>query len=104
MSITTVLFDADGVLTLPEEFFVQAYARSRGLDPTRFDVFFKEHFPAALVGKADLKDLIRSDSQLWQWHGAAEDLLSTWFKAEDARNAPLIKVVDGLRTQGCVAT
>ena len=40
-----ILFDADGVLTLPEEVFSVVYARSHALDPQPFEDFNKDrHF------------------------------------------------------------
>src|SRR5690242_10916855 len=88
--IKAILFDADGVLTLPEEFFSQVYARSRGLDPEPFETFFKTQFPAARIGKADLKELVQQTSELWQWEGSIDDLLRLWFETEAVRNEPLL--------------
>lgn len=39
--IKAILFDADGVLTLPEEVFTTMYTKSRGLDPEPFENLFK---------------------------------------------------------------
>ena len=36
-----ILFDTDGVLTLPEEVFSVVYARSHALDPEPFEEFFR---------------------------------------------------------------
>ena len=44
MKIEAVLFDADGVLILPEEVFSVVYAKSHGLSPAPFDQFFRESF------------------------------------------------------------
>lgn len=93
MNIKAILFDADGVLALPEEFFSLVYARSRGLDPAPFEQFFKEQFPAALIGQADLKELIASDPCLWQWHGDTDQLLQLWFDTENVRNEPLLELI-----------
>lgn len=99
-NITVALFDADGVLTLPEEFFAQVYARSHGLHPDRFDKFFHEQFPAARVGKADLKDLITQNKDVWQWNDEPEKLLTQWFQAEDVRNQELIEYIQKVRSKG----
>jgi hypothetical protein len=34
-----VLFDADGVLTVPEDMFSNIYARSHGFDPAELEPF-----------------------------------------------------------------
>ncbi len=98
--IKAILFDADGVLTLPEEFFSQVYARSRGLNSQPFENFFKEQFPAARIGKADLKQLIEANPELWQWQGTVDELLELWFNTEDVRNEPLLKVIQDIRKKG----
>lgn len=98
--IRATLFDADGVLTLAEEFFSQTYARSRGMDPKSFDQFFKEQFPAARLGRADLKELIAKNQDIWQWDGQLDDLLAQWFKSEDVRNQPLLDYIQTVRAKG----
>ena len=98
--IKAILFDADGVVTLPEEFFSQVYAKSRGLDPAPFEAFFKTQFPAARIGKADLKELILNDPALWQWNGEVDELLGMWFQTENVRNEPLLKLIQEIRAKG----
>ena len=95
-----VIFDADGVLTLPEEFFSQVYARSRGLDPEPFERFFQEKFPPARIGKVDLKQLVKENQDLWQWDGNVDDLLHMWFETESVRNEPLLKLIQHVRKGG----
>lgn len=98
--IKVALFDADGVLALPEEFFSQIYARSRGLNIEPFDKFFKEEFPSARMGKADLKELIAANQDVWHWSGNVEELLAMWFQSEDVKNEPLIEVIRKVRISG----
>ncbi len=94
------LFDADGVLTLPEEVFSVIYARSRGLDIEPFDEFFKKEWDNFVTGKSDLKDHIRENPDLWQWDGMPEELLTYWFKSEDIRNDEMIESVSSIRAKG----
>lgn len=95
-----VLFDADGVLTVHEEAFSAVYARERNIDYGAFRAFFQGEFQQALVGQADLKDLIRKNEDLWQTNGKVDDLLARWFKVEDVRNEPLLRKVADLRRVG----
>lgn len=102
-----VLFDADGVLTLPEEFFSVVYARSHGLDPEPFERFFRNDWKPFVTGKADLKESIVANPGLWQWPGDADSLLAYWFEIEDVRNEELIGVIQQLKAEGircCLAT
>lgn len=100
MKVSAVLFDADGVLTLPEEVFSVMYARSRGLDAKPFENFFETEWRDFVTGKRDLKEAISENPELWQWKGDANSLLDYWFKTEDVRNEPLIALIQQLRRQG----
>lgn len=99
-NIEAVLFDADGVLTLPEEVFTVLYSKSHGLDPEPFEQFFRESWPAIVTGKKDLKESIAEKPELWQWSGNVDDLLEYWFKTENVRNDELLTVIKGLKEQG----
>ena len=95
-----VLFDADGVLTLPEEVFSVVYARSHGLDPEPFEQFFRNDWKPIVTGKADLKESIAANPDLWQWDGDTDSLLKYWFETEDVRNEELIGLIRQLSAQG----
>jgi putative hydrolase of the HAD superfamily len=95
-----LLFDADGVLTLPEEVFSVVYARSHGLDPKPFEQFFRNDWKPIVTGIKDLKESITENPELWQWQGTADELLDFWFKTEDVRNEELIAVIRELKAQG----
>src|SRR5688572_15966063 len=95
-----LLFDADGVLTLPEEVFSIVYTRSHGLDIEPFDQFFQTEWSDFVTGKRDLKEHIRDNPSLWQWDGTPDELLDYWFKSEDVRNEELIKLIESMRKEG----
>jgi FMN phosphatase YigB (HAD superfamily) len=99
MKASVVLFDADGVLTLPEEVFTVVYSKSHGLNPEPFEQFFRESWPAIVSGKKDLKESISENPQLWQWNGSADELLEYWFKTEDIRNEELFLLIRDLKEQ-----
>lgn len=98
--VKAILFDADGVLTLPEEMFSVMYSKSRGLDPMPFENFFKTEWQDFVMGNRDLKEHIRDNPNLWQWDGTPEELLELWFKSEDIRNNEMIDLVEQIRTSG----
>jgi len=100
MKSRVILFDADGVLTIPEELFSVVYAKSHGLDPEPFEVFFKTEWSDFVTGEQDLKDHIRSNPNLWHWNEEPEKLLEYWFKSEDIQNSEMIELVKALRTNG----
>ncbi len=94
-----VLFDADGVLTLPEEMFSVMYSESRGLNPEPFENFFKTQWHDIVTGKKDLKESIAENPELWQWSGTVDELLEYWFKSEDVRNDDMLALIRELRTK-----
>ena len=98
--MSTVLFDADGVLTLPEEVFSVVYAKSHGLDIEPFEQFFRNDWHPIVIGQKDLKESISENPDLWQWPGSIDDLLAYWFKTEDVRNEELAQLIRELRDQG----
>jgi len=100
MKAPVVLFDADGVLTLPEEVFSVVYARSHGLDPEPFEQFFRNDWKPIVTGKQDLKEAIKANPELWQWDGSTEDLLKYWFETEDVQNQELVEVIQKLKEAG----
>ena len=95
-----ILFDADGVLTLPEEMFSVVYAKSHGLDPMPFEYFFKTEWQDFVLGKRDLKEHIRTNNDLWHWDGSPDKLLEYWFKTEDIQNEEMIELIKKVRQSG----
>ncbi len=95
-----LLFDADGVLTLPEEVFSVVYTRSHGLDIAPFELFFKTEWEDFVVGKRDLKEHISKNPNLWQWSGTPDELLKYWFDSENIKNNEMVEIVKTLRAKG----
>ncbi len=100
MNKPIVLFDADGVLTLPEELFSVVYARSHGLDPKPFEQFFRNEWKSIATGKADLKEAIAANPDLWQWRGDIDDLLNYWFESENIQNEEVVNLARELKAKG----
>lgn len=100
MKAQVILFDADGVLTLPEEVFSVVYAKSHGFDTEPFEQFFRNDWAEIVTGKKDLKQSILENKELWRWNGSPEELLAYWFKTEDVRNDELLELVGKLRAKG----
>ena len=95
-----LLFDADGVMTLPEDYFSIVYSRSHGLDPEPFESFFRNEWHDFVIGKRDLRQHINEHPELWQWKGDADSLLKYWFEIEDIRNVELIDMIKTNRENG----
>ncbi|HEX8182616.1 MAG TPA: HAD family hydrolase [Candidatus Saccharimonadales bacterium] len=95
-----ILFDADGVLTLPEDVFSIVYARSHALDPELFEDFFRNEWQSIVTGAKDLKEHMVANPELWQWEGSVDELLEYWFKTEDVRNEELLKIIADIKGRG----
>lgn len=95
-----LLFDADGVLTIPEDMFSVVYPRTQGVDPKPIENFFKENWKSIVIGNKDLKEAIAENMDAWQWNGTIDTLLEMWFQGEDIRNEDTIDLVRSLRARG----
>ena len=95
-----ILFDADGVLTLPEDIFSNTYTKSYGLDYEPFSHFFINEWPDFVTGKRDLRQHIKDNPDLWKWNGTADELLEYWFKSEDIQNNELLEIIKTIRMSG----
>lgn len=93
------LFDADGVLVEPHEPFSHSYARRNDIQIELFRRFFREDFPAALVGQADIKDLIARHNGTWQV-GTPDEILAEWFAVENIQDEQAVDAVRELRSRG----
>jgi len=99
MSIKTILFDADGVV-INAEMFSLKYQKEFGVSNDKMLPFFTGVFKDCLVGKNDLKKVIKPYLKDWQWQGSANELLTYWFKAEHQVDKNIIKLISKLRTRG----
>ncbi len=95
-----ILFDADGVLTLPEEAFSVVYSRTHGYDPQPFEDFFQTEWREFVTGKRDLKEHIAANPDFWHWHDDPQKLIDYWCKSEDIQNSELLELIAKLRAQG----
>jgi putative hydrolase of the HAD superfamily len=98
--IKAALFDADGVVIMPEKLFSRQYAEKYGLDPESFQAFFTGEFSDAITGKADLKDLIRKHNDIWQWEQDPQELLDMWFAAENSTDRLILELIAEQRARG----
>ena len=101
MTIKAILFDADGVIILPNRFAVYL---EHELHLTRIATqdFFSGAFSECLVGRADLKQTITPFLQRWGWTASVDKFLERWFDEENVVDQRMIQVIAELRHQGFV--
>ena len=92
-----VLFDVDGVLLKPPQFFSHAYAQEKGLDRQKFDDFFAKNARDAARGTTDYKILIEANNDVWQWNGPIEELFDKWFSYENHPVTELFELINKLK-------
>lgn len=97
--IQAVVFDVDGVLSTHEQSFSRLYADQHHMDYGPFRAFFQGEFQQALVGNADLKQLIQNHPELWS-DKDVDHLLDTWFSYETNLNQSLLEAAQTLKDKG----
>lgn len=96
----TILFDLDGVLTLPEESFSVFYTSAKGYDITPFTHFFQSEWTDFVTGQKDLLQHIEDNPSFWKWDQPPRQLLDYWFEKEDVKNHELLEMVRTVRSNG----
>ena len=90
------MFDADGVV-IQSQMFSYKFAQDFDINISELDGFFKTDFQECLVGKADLKIVIKPWLKKWNWSKSVDEFLDYWFKAEHNLNFDLIENIRELR-------
>lgn len=99
MVIKGVLFDADGVIINSGKFSIE-YEEKYGVSKDELIPFFKGNFKRCIIGKGDLKELIRPWLIKWKWLGTVEEFLQFWFKAEHQIDERIVSVINQLKLNG----
>lgn len=98
MNTKCILFDADGVVINSEMFSVQYQIRF-GVSDDEMLPFFRGIFKDCLVGKADLKEVVRPYLKDWKWTGTVDEFLQFWFKTEHHIDEKMIELIKALRSK-----
>ncbi len=99
MNIKCVLFDVDGVLVHTKQFSYQ-YCELYDISIDKMLPFFKGDFQEALVGRADLLEIVKPWLPKWKWSDTPEKFLRKWFELENHVDQKVIAIVDKLRSEG----
>src|SRR2546423_4438446 len=95
-TIKAVLFDADGVVIIPNP-FVEFLERELGITPEMTREFFNGKFKDCLLGRADLKETIEPFLPEWGWRNSVDAFLKLWFQVENSVDARFVTVIRDLR-------
>ncbi len=98
--IKAIIFDADGVVIDSHRMFSILYQEKYKIPYEKMLVFFNGVFQDCIVGRADLKEVIKPFLKDWKWDGSMDELLEFWFRAEDKPNLKMIEYIKKLRGKG----
>lgn len=97
--IKAIIFDTDGMIITTDPFSVQ-YSREFGISYEKILPFFKTEFQLCLVGKADLREILKPHLKEWGWSKSVDELLEYWFKSESHIDQCLVEIIKELRQRG----
>ena len=98
--ITTIFFDADGVLIKSKHLFSEGLERDFGIDINKMLPFFTGVFRECGIGKADLKEELGKVIGDWGWKGTVEELMRYWFTTYTKIDEEMAEYVLRLRSRG----
>jgi putative hydrolase of the HAD superfamily len=98
--ITTILFDADGVLITAEKKFSDHLADDLHISLEMTTPFYKGAFKDCLIGRADLKEEIAPFLPKWGWKGSVDEFLKLWFNVEHQLDKRILDYIQTLREKG----
>jgi len=101
-TVSTVLFDADGVVITPPFRFVAYLERELNLTMEHTQEYFNGPFKDCIVGHADLKQSIAPFLPGWGWEAPLDDFLQRWLEEEHVINESMIPIIKMLRDKGVV--
>ncbi|MBI2357113.1 HAD-IA family hydrolase [Candidatus Dojkabacteria bacterium] len=94
--IRIILLDLDGVVLNEEKLFSERYSERIGVDVEDMLPFFKGDFSECLVGKKDLKKVLKKVLKLWRWQGSVDELVKYWIEEDLSINDSVVNRVKDL--------
>ncbi len=91
-----ILFDTDGVI-VHSDMWSNEYIRKSGISSETMKPFFRDIFGDCLIGKADLKEVIKPYLALWNWTRTVDEYLEEWFHYENHIDLQLLNKIQELR-------
>lgn len=96
--IKVVIFDCDGVL-LELRLFSDRYIEKYHIPPTIMMRFFETEFENIVVGKQDLKRVLKKYVQDWNWKKSIDELVNYWL-SEDVVDTRILQFINKLKQKG----
>ncbi len=93
-----ILFDADGVVILPNKF--REVLMQHGISPTQTRAFFGKEYQKCLIGKQTLKSCLPRHLKKWGWTKSYNDFIKLWLNSDSNLNTKLLEKISNLRRKG----
>lgn len=100
MKISTIIFDADGVVIDAPTRFSTYLEKEYAITLEHTISFFKGVFQKCLTGEADLKEELPQYLVEWGWAEGLDQFLKIWFESEHFLNKKMIKYIYKLKDKG----
>jgi len=97
--IKAILFDCDGVLCPPMR-FADLLEREHQITREMTAEFFRNAFLPALLGKADVLNLLPPYLKKWNWKDSPERFLDIWLSSEREVRPDVVTTINELREVG----
>jgi len=100
MAIKCILFDADGVIIKNSKIFSAQYEKKYNLPTGEMLPFFEGEFQNCIIGKADLKEILKIWLPKWNWEKTTDEFIDFWFEMGNNPDEKMLEIVKKLREKG----
>lgn len=97
--IKAIIFDADGMVITGERPSTRL-ARDFGVPIEKINQFFDNEFKDCILGKSDLKEVVKPYLSKWNWKGTIDDLLHFWFAESYRIDEQMVAEIENLKAKG----
>ena len=95
-----MLLDGDGIVINKPMRFSQNFSKDYNIPLDLILPFFDNEFQLCLIGKADLKEVVKPYLMKWNWNGSVEEFLDYWFRSENYVDNRIIDKISEYRLLG----
>jgi len=100
MRTKIMLLDGDGIVINKPMRFSQNFSKDYNIPLDLILPFFDNEFQLCLIGKADLKEVVKPYLMKWNWNGSVEEFLDYWFRSENYVDNRIIDKISEYRLLG----
>jgi putative hydrolase of the HAD superfamily len=99
MGIEVIVLDFDGVMNA-SMVFAEWLEREHGITSEQRGAFFRGLFVDCNAGETDMRDVLPSFLDQWEWPGTLDTFIERWFELDDNIDSDMLDAIDDLRAAG----